>query len=185
MTNDRTTLLVRLREVTNASSDASGNPVRKLHTAEHGVLHTEPGASVGYSVENFLPRDAAERARGRLVALTLAANGRVVGIDRPRIGLPKAAPTLAVSDAAVEAFKAAWHLADAEGRTGERVRDGLAAALPHLGAAPSATREDVRDEIAGHPIGSGYYATSVGVDEAFEIADALLARFTITPRAVR
>lgn len=52
-------------------------------------------------------------------------------------------------------------------------------------AAPSATRDEVRDEIAGHPIGSGYYGTSVGVDEAFEIADALLARFTITPRIDR
>ena len=54
-----------------------------------------------------------------------------------------------------------------------------------LTAAPSATRDEVRDEIAGHPIGSGYYATSVGVDEASEIADALLARFTITPKEDR
>ena len=52
-------------------------------------------------------------------------------------------------------------------------------------AAPSATRDEVRDEIAGHPIGSGYYATSVGVDEAAEIADALLARFTMTPKEDR
>lgn len=52
-------------------------------------------------------------------------------------------------------------------------------------SAPSATREEVRDEIAGHPIGSGYYATSVGVDEASEIADALLARFNITPKGDR
>lgn len=89
MTNDRTTLLVRLRKVTNARSDASGNPVKKLHTAEHGDLLTEPGASVGYAVENFLPRYAAERAHGRPVTLTLAANGRVVGIDSPRIGLPE------------------------------------------------------------------------------------------------
>ena len=36
-------------------------------------------------------------------------------------------------------------------------------------------RETVRDEIAGHPIGSGYYATTVGVDEAAEIADAVLS----------
>ena len=61
----------------------------------------------------------------------------------------------------------------------------LTAALPFLTAAPSATREEVRDEIAGHPIGSGYYATAVGVDEAAEIADALLARFTITPKEDR
>ena len=64
-------------------------------------------------------------------------------------------------------------------------RAALAAALPLLTAAPSATREEVRDEIAGHPIGGGYYATSVGVDEASEIADALLARFTITPEEDR
>ena len=37
------------------------------------------------------------------------------------------------------------------------------------------SREAVRDEIAGHPIGSGYYATTVGVDEAAEIADAVLS----------
>lgn len=35
--------------------------------------------------------------------------------------------------------------------------------------------EDVRDEIAGHPIGSGYYSTTVGVDEATEMARAVLA----------
>jgi len=35
--------------------------------------------------------------------------------------------------------------------------------------------EAVRDEIAGHPIGSGYYGTAVSVDEAGEIADAVLA----------
>ena len=51
-----------------------------------------------------------------------------------------------------------------------------------LTAAPSVTREEVRDEVAGHPIGSGYYATTVGVDEAAEIADALLARFNMTPK---
>ena len=64
-------------------------------------------------------------------------------------------------------------------------RAALTAAFPLLTAAPSATRDEVRDEIAGHPIGSGYYATSVGVDEAAEIADALLARFTITPKEDR
>ena len=52
-------------------------------------------------------------------------------------------------------------------------------------AAPSVTREEVRDEVAGHPIGSGYYATTVGVDEAAEIADALLARFNMTPKEDR
>lgn len=33
------------------------------------------------------------------------------------------------------------------------------------------TVEEIRDEIAGHPIGSGYYQTTVGVDEASEIAE--------------
>ena len=61
----------------------------------------------------------------------------------------------------------------------------LTAALPFLTAAPSATRDEVRDEIAGHPIGSGYYGTSVSVEEAAEIADTLLARFTITPKEDR
>ena len=32
----------------------------------------------------------------------------------------------------------------------------------------------VRDEIAGWPIGSGYYATSVSVDEAREMAAAVV-----------
>lgn len=54
-----------------------------------------------------------------------------------------------------------------------------------LTATPSATRDEVRDEIAGHPIGSGYYGTSVSVEEAAEIADTLLARFTITPKEDR
>ena len=52
-------------------------------------------------------------------------------------------------------------------------------------AAPSATRDEVRDEIAGHSIGSGYYATSVGVDEESEIASRLLVRFNITPKEDR
>ena len=54
-----------------------------------------------------------------------------------------------------------------------------------LTATPSATRDEVRDEIAGHPIGSGYYGTSVSVEEAAEIADTLLARFNITPKEDR
>lgn len=41
-------------------------------------------------------------------------------------------------DAAVEAFKTAWHRADSEGRAGERVREGLTAAAPHL--TPEASR---------------------------------------------
>lgn len=38
-------------------------------------------------------------------------------------------------------------------------------------------REALRDIIAHWPIGSGYYTTSVGIDEAREIADAILTDF--------
>ena len=58
------------------------------------------------------------------------------------LSAPAPAPSM-VPEAAVEAFKVAWHKADDEGREGERVRDGLTAALPILTVAPSATREDV------------------------------------------
>lgn len=39
----------------------------------------------------------------------------------------------------------------------------------------STERDELVDEIAGHPIGSGYYSTSVVIDEAGEMADAVLA----------
>jgi len=35
-------------------------------------------------------------------------------------------------------------------------------------------REAIRDVLAGWPIGSGYYSTAVGVDEAWEMADAVM-----------
>lgn len=35
--------------------------------------------------------------------------------------------------------------------------------------------EAIRDELAGWPIGSGYYQTKVSVDEAREMAEALVA----------
>ena len=38
--------------------------------------------------------------------------------------------------------------------------------------------EAIRDELAGWPIGSGYYATKVAVHEAGEMADALLTTFS-------
>lgn len=44
-------------------------------------------------------------------------------------------------------------------------------------------RDELADEIAGHPIGSGYYSDSVGMDEARYIADTLLARFAVIPRS--
>lgn len=45
----------------------------------------------------------------------------------------------------------------------------------HAQPAPDALREAVRDELAHWPIGSGYYSTSVALDEAGEMADAVLA----------
>lgn len=36
-------------------------------------------------------------------------------------------------------------------------------------------RDRLRDELAGWPIGSGYYLTTVSVDEARDMADAVLA----------
>ena len=43
-------------------------------------------------------------------------------------------PDITIPDAAVEAFKAAWHAADDEGRQGNRVSAGLTAAAPHIAA---------------------------------------------------
>ena len=51
---------------------------------------------------------------------------------------------MTIPDVAVEAFKAAWHAADDEGRAGERVRAGLTAAAPHIAAQE---RQRVADEI--------------------------------------
>lgn len=38
-------------------------------------------------------------------------------------------------------------------------------------------REQIRDELAGTQIGQGYYAMAVSVEEAAQMADALLARW--------
>ena len=35
-------------------------------------------------------------------------------------------------------------------------------------------RDRIADVLAGHPIGSGYYGTSVGVDEALDMADEII-----------
>lgn len=89
-----------------------------------------------------------------------------------------------VSDAAVEA--AAQALADDWNPDRDPVltamfRDyaatAVAAALPFLGAAPSATREDVAESISSTHV--------TGREGAATAADALLARFTITPRTDR
>lgn len=44
------------------------------------------------------------------------------------------------------------------------------------------TVEEIRDEIAGHPIGSGYYQTTVGVDEAREIAENIQRLYRGAPQ---
>ena len=65
----------------------------------------------------------------------------------------------------------------------EHLRAALAAALPLLTAAPSATREDV-----ARAIRSVTDLWDEPLDEAHDvppIADALLARFTITPKEDR
>lgn len=50
----------------------------------------------------------------------------------------------------------------------------------HLGDVTDvdALKELLRDEISGWPIGSGYYATAVGTDEAGEMADAIIKAMT-------
>ena len=40
-------------------------------------------------------------------------------------------------------------------------------------------RDRLRDELAGRPIGSGYYATAVSVEDAQDMADAVLATFPV------
>ena len=47
-------------------------------------------------------------------------------------------------------------------------------------------RDRIADELAGHPIGTGYYATSVGMDEAREMAQAVIEDLgLIVERTVR
>lgn len=48
-------------------------------------------------------------------------------------------------------------------------------ALPLTVLYPLPTVEEIRDELAGWPIGSGYYITMVSVDEAREMGQAVLA----------
>ena len=55
------------------------------------------------------------------------------------------------------------------------------AALPHLPQHVRPSVEEVRDELAGWPIGSGYYQTKIGPDEAREMAQAVLALLSSQP----
>ena len=47
-------------------------------------------------------------------------------------------------------------------------------------------RDRIADVLSGHPIGSGYYGTSVGRDEALDMADEVIADLgLIMERTVR
>lgn len=86
---------------------------------------------------------------------------------------------MTIPEKAVEAFKAAWHAADDEGRAGERVRAGLAAAAPYIAA--QALR-DAADEVRGYAYtpddvrevahGDDY---ADGITDAHHVFDRLLA----------
>ena len=41
------------------------------------------------------------------------------------------------------------------------------------------TRYDIADEISGVVVGSGYYASTLGIDAALEIAEILMSEFEI------
>jgi|SRR5690625_568025 len=71
------------------------------------------------------------------------------------------------------------HAIDRRERTVDRLVDDLysrvAGYLAH--AAQQPTREDIRDELAHWPIGHGYESASVSIDDAGDMADAVLALF--------
>ena len=41
-------------------------------------------------------------------------------------------------------------------------------------ARPLPPRDEIADELSGWPIGAGYYQTQIGIDEARDMADAVL-----------
>lgn len=45
-------------------------------------------------------------------------------------------------------------------------------------------RDEMADEIAGWPIGDGYYGTTISMDAAFEIADAMVTAGYRKPRTI-
>ena len=47
-------------------------------------------------------------------------------------------------------------------------------------------RDRIADVLSGHPIGGGYYGTSVGVEEALDMADEVIADLgLVVERTVR
>ena len=47
-------------------------------------------------------------------------------------------------------------------------------------------RDRIADVLSGHPVGSGYYGTNVGVDEALSMADEVIADLgLVVERTVR
>lgn len=126
-----------------------------------------------------------------------AADLLAVASDHAHMALTLVVPVVpVVSDAAVEAAARAMAGVVSVGKDYWRAtaRLALRAALPHLAAVPSATREEVADALRiAHADEIGASPDIPTWDEMPQRwrghwlgkADALLARFTITPRADR
>lgn len=119
-------------------------------------------------------------------ALSMSTENAIAALSEWGVGEGDAA---AIREAVVEA--AAWKLIDRtsdladRGPSDEIIQAALTAAraaLPHLTAAPSATREEVADVLVMTRL-SDYAGTDVAVID--QAADALLARFNITERGDR
>lgn len=76
---------------------------------------------------------------------------------------------------AVEAFKKAWHEADAEGDVGNRVARGLAAAAPHI--AEQALLDAAKEIAAKTPDTRLSQAYCAGMDRAARIVRIRAATF--------
>lgn len=156
------------------------HPTEKIRTAAELDALVHARAFVP-DVQEVINDDAGDDPDPQWVYDRLVESLAVIDALAAALSAPAPAPSV-VPDAAVTAFKAAWHAADAEGRAGERVRDGLTAALPLLTAAPSATRDEVVDTLVMTRL-SDYAGTDMAV--ITQAADALLARFTMTPKEDR
>lgn len=145
-----------------------------------------------------------ERARGAvfgwLVAGFFGPQVLYADTDLPVVVLhdPSAPVVPVVSDAAVEAAGEALGIAwfeeggDAQPPSASTIRAALTAALPFLGASPSATREDVARTLDPQSWDGrvefgedGRVVRAIQRGRLLQAADDLLARFTITPRTDR
>lgn len=77
-------------------------------------------------------------------------------------------------EAACEAYRRPRRMLTntSDGNHHDRMEAALAAADAVV------TVEQIRDEIAGHPLGSGYYQTTLSIYEAQEIAESVHALLT-------